>query len=326
MTFQRLVFWLFERYFLLHVATAHKVENISVYTILLFASYGNNSQSWRHFSVLLQMARTVTMVEFQHYFLLQQKQRCFLYSSFRWWQSSRCCSYFFAGDEVRKCFTIIFLLQMISKPKMLHCYFLAGDKDISSLFSCWWSSKMFHHYFLGDEVQRCFTLIFLLQMVTKPKMFHPYFLAGDKFKDVSPLFSCWWQVQRCFTLIFLLVTSSKMFHPYFLAADGDKFKDVSPLFSCWWQVQRCFTLIFLLQMVTSSKMFHPYFLAGDEVQRCFTLIFLLQMVAKVKKIARKAQKERNHQAKKGEGDRVILDMKPKHLFSGKRGSGKTDRR
>lgn len=50
------------------------------------------------------------------------------------------------------------------------------------------------------------------------------------------------------------------------------------------------------------------------------------MVAKVKKIARKAQKERNHQAKKGEGDRVILDMKPKHLFSGKRGSGKTDRR
>ena len=35
----------FERYFLMHVATSHKVENISVYTILLFASYGNNSQS-----------------------------------------------------------------------------------------------------------------------------------------------------------------------------------------------------------------------------------------------------------------------------------------
>ena len=35
---------MFERYFLLHVATAHKVENISVYTILLFASYGNNSK------------------------------------------------------------------------------------------------------------------------------------------------------------------------------------------------------------------------------------------------------------------------------------------
>ncbi|XP_005107816.1 nucleolar GTP-binding protein 1 [Aplysia californica] len=50
------------------------------------------------------------------------------------------------------------------------------------------------------------------------------------------------------------------------------------------------------------------------------------MVSKVKKIAKKAQKPRNHQAKKGEGDRVILNMKPKHLFSGKRGAGKTDRR
>jgi len=51
-----------------------------------------------------------------------------------------------------------------------------------------------------------------------------------------------------------------------------------------------------------------------------------KMVTKVKKIAKKAQKERNHQAKKGEGDRVILNMKPKHLFSGKRKGGKTDRR
>lgn len=51
-----------------------------------------------------------------------------------------------------------------------------------------------------------------------------------------------------------------------------------------------------------------------------------QMVAKVKKIAKKAQKPRNQQAKKGEGDRVILNMKPKHLFSGKRKAGKTDRR
>ncbi|KAL8591136.1 hypothetical protein ACOMHN_063760 [Nucella lapillus] len=50
------------------------------------------------------------------------------------------------------------------------------------------------------------------------------------------------------------------------------------------------------------------------------------MVRKVKKISRKAQKPRNHQAKKGEGDRVILNMKPKHLFSGKRKAGKTDRR
>jgi nucleolar GTP-binding protein len=34
----------------------------------------------------------------------------------------------------------------------------------------------------------------------------------------------------------------------------------------------------------------------------------------------------NRDSKKGEADRVILNMKPKHLFSGKRGMGKTDRR
>ena len=50
------------------------------------------------------------------------------------------------------------------------------------------------------------------------------------------------------------------------------------------------------------------------------------MAKKVKKIAIKAQKSRNHDARKGEGDRVILDMKPKHLFSGKRKMGKTQRR
>jgi nucleolar GTP-binding protein len=50
------------------------------------------------------------------------------------------------------------------------------------------------------------------------------------------------------------------------------------------------------------------------------------MVQKVKKIAKKAQKGRNQLAKKGEGDRVILNMKPKHLYAGKRKAGKTDRR
>ena len=34
----------------------------------------------------------------------------------------------------------------------------------------------------------------------------------------------------------------------------------------------------------------------------------------------------NRDAKKGEADRVILCAKPKHLFAGKRGMGKTDRR
>lgn len=37
-----------------------------------------------------------------------------------------------------------------------------------------------------------------------------------------------------------------------------------------------------------------------------------------------ARRQANKAAKKGEGDRVILNPKPKHLFSGKRGKGKTD--
>lgn len=39
-------------------------------------------------------------------------------------------------------------------------------------------------------------------------------------------------------------------------------------------------------------------------------------------IARKLKK----MCLKGEADRFIGDLKPKHLFSGKRGNGKTDRR
>jgi len=47
---------------------------------------------------------------------------------------------------------------------------------------------------------------------------------------------------------------------------------------------------------------------------------------KVDKLAMKGQAPRNKDARKGEGDRVVLTMRPKHLFSGKRGGGKTDRR
>ncbi|XP_015794485.1 nucleolar GTP-binding protein 1 [Tetranychus urticae] len=47
---------------------------------------------------------------------------------------------------------------------------------------------------------------------------------------------------------------------------------------------------------------------------------------KVKAIAKKAQTKRNRQARKGEGDRKIVSLKPKHLLSGKRGLGKTQRR
>jgi nucleolar GTP-binding protein len=44
------------------------------------------------------------------------------------------------------------------------------------------------------------------------------------------------------------------------------------------------------------------------------------------KIADKKQKVRNRLGKAGEADRVINTKMPKHLFSGKRGLGKTDRR
>ncbi|KAH7447665.1 hypothetical protein KP509_01G116000 [Ceratopteris richardii] len=47
---------------------------------------------------------------------------------------------------------------------------------------------------------------------------------------------------------------------------------------------------------------------------------------KAVKLGRKAVKQRNKNAKKGEADRVIYNMKPRHLFAGKRSLGKTDRR
>ena len=51
------------------------------------------------------------------------------------------------------------------------------------------------------------------------------------------------------------------------------------------------------------------------------------MGAKVRDMSNKSlRKLLNRDSKKGEADRVILNMKPKHLFSGKRGMGKTDRR
>jgi nucleolar GTP-binding protein len=44
------------------------------------------------------------------------------------------------------------------------------------------------------------------------------------------------------------------------------------------------------------------------------------------KMADKAQRIRNKMARIGEADRVIATKMPKHLFSGKRPKGKTDRR
>lgn len=50
------------------------------------------------------------------------------------------------------------------------------------------------------------------------------------------------------------------------------------------------------------------------------------MRKKVKTISKYAQRGMNRNAKKGEADRKIPNLKPKHLLTGKRGIGKTDRR
>jgi nucleolar GTP-binding protein len=47
---------------------------------------------------------------------------------------------------------------------------------------------------------------------------------------------------------------------------------------------------------------------------------------KAMQIGKNAVRQRNLDARKGEADRVHYNKKPKHLFSGKRGTGKTDRR
>jgi nucleolar GTP-binding protein len=44
------------------------------------------------------------------------------------------------------------------------------------------------------------------------------------------------------------------------------------------------------------------------------------------KMGDRAQRRSGKMARRGEGDRHIPDLKPKHLYSGKRGKGKTDRR
>ncbi|KER25450.1 GTP-binding domain protein [Opisthorchis viverrini] len=51
-----------------------------------------------------------------------------------------------------------------------------------------------------------------------------------------------------------------------------------------------------------------------------------KMQEKVQRMNKLAQRKTVTLARKGEGDRTIPDWKPKHLFSGKRSTGKTDRR
>jgi len=44
------------------------------------------------------------------------------------------------------------------------------------------------------------------------------------------------------------------------------------------------------------------------------------------RLAKRSKKELSRDGRKGESDRHIFDLKPKHLYSGKRGIGSTDRR
>lgn len=47
------------------------------------------------------------------------------------------------------------------------------------------------------------------------------------------------------------------------------------------------------------------------------------MRKKARLLSKKSQKKLNVNARKGEADRAIPSSKPKHLFAGKRGLGKT---
>ncbi|KAK0422876.1 hypothetical protein QR680_007840 [Steinernema hermaphroditum] len=51
----------------------------------------------------------------------------------------------------------------------------------------------------------------------------------------------------------------------------------------------------------------------------------LETYDKTSKVRRKAQRPQNQDGRKGEDDRHISIKRPKHLFAGKRGMGKTDR-
>ncbi|KAK3534659.1 hypothetical protein QTP86_018204 [Hemibagrus guttatus] len=51
-----------------------------------------------------------------------------------------------------------------------------------------------------------------------------------------------------------------------------------------------------------------------------------KMMKKVKTMMKSSQKEMNRQGRKGESDRHVFDLKPKHLLAGKRKSGSTSRR
>ncbi|CAA2958210.1 nucleolar GTP-binding 1-like [Olea europaea subsp. europaea] len=75
-----------------------------------------------------------------------------------------------------------------------------------------------------------------------------------------------------------------------------------------------------LRFRSRSKSQPPYEVVPGEGLKDFA------QKKKVVKLAEKSHKKRNKDARKGEADRVIPTLRPKHLFSGKRSTGKTDRR
>ena len=83
--------------------------------------------------------------------------------------------------------------------------------------------------------------------------------------------------------------------------------------SFWWIL----TYAFLYQSVPRDEASHAY---KDEEQRKKA-----KEIAK-KKVAASMKVKGKGTARKGEADRHIPNMMPKHLYTGKRGIGKTDRR
>ncbi|KAF7233432.1 hypothetical protein EG68_10117 [Paragonimus skrjabini miyazakii] len=67
-------------------------------------------------------------------------------------------------------------------------------------------------------------------------------------------------------------------------------------------------------------------IARASVPRSLSAVRDSKMLAKVSRLNTFAQRKVVTHARKGEGDRHIPTLKPKHLFSGKRSVGKTDRR
>uniref|UniRef100_A0A671FX82 Nucleolar GTP-binding protein 1 n=1 Tax=Rhinolophus ferrumequinum TaxID=59479 RepID=A0A671FX82_RHIFE len=66
--------------------------------------------------------------------------------------------------------------------------------------------------------------------------------------------------------------------------------------------------------------------SGSRTPRDVSGLRDIKMVKKAKTMMKSAQKKMNRLGRKGEADRHVFDMKPKHLLSGKRKAGKKDRR